>query len=234
MGKAFVGGSCFIGIDSVSRTAKHSGVVDALTPYHGWQKGIYLGQATDALSTADQALVVVDLDPIHVVSGKPRPQLLAEPMSMVAYLPVVEVLDREKNRQELADLLSETVEESFRDKLGELMKYVGHRTLKDPKDFYSSLEKLLGRRNSPILEVQDLQNFTKFFSDDSAVCERLIAWQNDRHQQPSSLSYPLGLEPAWLDYLVADLTVGGELANVTVPPWTAEDAGHPGNMTPEL
>lgn len=232
--RAFVGGSCFIGIDAVSQATRHAGVVSALTPYHGWHKGIYLGSASDALSKADQALVVVDLDPIHVVSGKPRPQLLAEPMSMVAYLPVVEILDREKNRQELARLLSEKVDSQFRDRLGELMKYVSHRTKQDSKGFYSSLEKLLGRRNCPILEGQELEDFTKSFSDDYAVRERLIAWQNDRHQQPSSLSYPLGLEPAWLDYLVADLTVGGDLATVTVPSWTAEDAGHPGEMMPEL
>ncbi|KAB0521046.1 CHC2 zinc finger domain-containing protein [Pseudomonas extremorientalis] len=230
--RAFVGGSCFIGIDAVSQATRHTGIVSALTPYHGWHKGIYLGRASDALSKADQALVVVDLDPIHVVSGKPRPQLLAEPMSMVAYLPVVEILDREKNSHELARLLSEKVDLKFRGRLGELMKYVSHRT-KNSKKFYSSLEQLIGRRDSPRLEGQELEDFTKFFSDDYAVRERLIAWQNDRHQQPSSLSNPLGLEPAWLDCLVADLTAGGDLATVTVPSWTAEDAGHPGEMMPE-
>ena len=232
--RAFVGGSCFIGIDAVSETTRHAGVVSALTPYHGWHKGIYMGRASDALSKADQALVVVDLDPIHVVSGKPRPQLLAEPMSMVAYLPVVEILDRDKNRHELARLLSEKVNLLSRDRLHELMKYVSHRKKQNPKGFYSSIEKLLARRNSPRLEGEELEDFTKSFSDDSAVRERLIAWQNDRHQQPSSLSYPLGLEPAWLDYLVADLTLGGDLATVTVPSWTAEDAGHPGEMMPDL
>jgi DNA primase catalytic core len=231
--RAFVGGSCFIGIDAVSQATRHVGVVSALTPYHGWHKGIYLGRESDALSKADQALVVVDLDPIHVVSGKPRPQLLAEPMSMVAYLPVVEILDREKNRQELANLLSGKVDPRFDDRLGELIKHVSYRT-KEGLRFYSSLEKLLGRRSNPILEGQELEDFTKFFSDDYAVRERLIAWQNDRHQQPSSLSNPLGLEPAWLDYLVTDLTVGGDLATVTVPSWTAEDAGHPGEMMTEL
>ncbi|MDD2162569.1 CHC2 zinc finger domain-containing protein [Pseudomonas sp. MIL19] len=232
--KAFVGGSCFIGIDAVSQATRHAGQVGALTPYHGWHKGIYLGRASDALSTADQALVVVDLDPIHVVSGKPRPQLLAEPMSMVAYLPVVEVLDRAKNSQGLAQLLSETVDSNFRDRLNELMFYASQRTKNNPDKFFAALRKLFDRRNSPPLDVEDLENFSRFFSDDYAVRERLIAWQKDRHQQPAPLSYPLGLEPAWLDYLIADLTVGGELANVTVPSWTAEDTGHPGNMTPEL
>lgn len=112
------------------------------------------------------------------------------------------------------------------------MEYVSHRTKKS-KDFYSSLKQLIGRRDSSRQERQELQDFTKFFSDDYAVRERFIAWQNDRHQQPSSLSNPLGLEPAWLDCLVADLTAGGDLATVTVPSWTAEDVGHPGEMMPE-
>ncbi|MCV4262364.1 CHC2 zinc finger domain-containing protein [Pseudomonas capsici] len=232
--RAFVGGSCFIGIDAVSQATRHAGVVSALTPYHGWHKGIYMGRASDALSKADQALVVVDLDPIHVVSGKPRPQLLAEPMSMVAYLPVVELLDRDKNCKALAHLLSDKTDAPSRARFGELMNYVSHQTKHNPKDFYSSLEKLVGWRNSPVLKEQELESFTKLFSDDSAVRERLIAWQNDRHQQPSSLSYPLGLEPAWLDYLVVDLTVSGDLTTVIVPSWTAEDGGHPREVLPEL
>ena len=42
---------------------------------------------------------MVDIDPVHVVSGKPRPQLLPEPMALVAYMPVVEVVDKKKERK---------------------------------------------------------------------------------------------------------------------------------------
>ncbi len=232
--RLFVGGSCFIGIDAVSQATRSAGVVSALTPYHGWHKGIYLGRESDALSKSDQALVVVDLDPIHVVSGKPRPQLLAEPMSMVAYLPIVEVLDRKENSRKLARSLRHNADPGFFDRLSELMEHADHRTKQSPETFYSCLKKLHERRNNPTLEGQELEDFAKLFSDHHAVRQRLIAWQNDRHQQPNARSNPLGLEPAWLDYLVADLTVVGDLATVAVPSWTAEDTGHPGDMMPEL
>lgn len=63
-----VGGSCFIGIDSVQKAKDQTGIVRLLTPYHGWHHGILQPSGSGALSKEDQALVVVDLDPVHVVS----------------------------------------------------------------------------------------------------------------------------------------------------------------------
>ncbi|WP_297841822.1 hypothetical protein, partial [Pseudomonas sp.] len=106
--KLGVGGSCFIGIDSVSQVKpEHFGTVRLLTPYHGWSKGILQPDCKGALSATDQALVVVDIDPVHVVSGKPRPQLLPEPMLLVAYLPIVEVIDKMRNAKGLVSALGD-------------------------------------------------------------------------------------------------------------------------------
>lgn len=58
-------------------------------------------------------MVVVDLDPVHVVSGRPRPQLLPEPMVLVAYLPVVELLDAEANKKKYAQRSEEGLRASF-------------------------------------------------------------------------------------------------------------------------
>lgn len=230
---AFRGQSCFIGIDAVSlQTKGHAGVVNALTPYHGWQKGIYLGRESDALSETDQALVVVDLDPVHVVSGKPRPQLLAEPMAMVAYLPVVEVISRGDNARAIAQLLSESVQPSFHERFGELMKNVSHRTKINQVGFYTAFRKLLEIRGSRSLAGQELEDFARIFSDEQAVRERLLIWQKDRHQQPCPTSGPMGLEAAWLDYLVVDLTVSGQLDTIRVPSWSAEDDGYSGEILP--
>lgn len=102
----FCGGSCFIGIDSASKPhAIVPGMIETMTPYHGWQKGILTSRTSGALSTHDQALVVADIDPVHVVTGKPRPQLLPEPMSLVAYVPIVELLDPDANRVALQQFL---------------------------------------------------------------------------------------------------------------------------------
>ena len=106
-----VGGSCFIGIDSVQKPKDPSGIVRLLTPYHGWQHGILQPSCQGALSDVDQALVVVDLDPVHLISGKPRPQLLPEPMSMVAYLPIVEVVRKETNAQALVAALRDQLKD---------------------------------------------------------------------------------------------------------------------------
>jgi hypothetical protein len=89
--KYAVGGSCFIGRESWSEGSKPLHQDAMVTPYAGWSKGIYYHQKTDALGIAEQAVVIADIDPSFMQEGKPRPQALAVPLQLVAYLPIVEV-----------------------------------------------------------------------------------------------------------------------------------------------
>ncbi len=234
-----VGGSCFIGSDSVQKPSKgQQGIVHLLTPYHGWQRGILQPSGHGALSEADQALVVVDMDPVHLVSGKPRPQLLPEPMSMVAYLPIVEVVRKEDNARALvADLQDQLTKEGCQTLETLLAKVALH----DAKDFDKALSELLDEKAKGVLSVEyggpSLDEFARFFSDPVAVRERILSSFQNFHQQPapSIKADGLDLAPAWLDFLVADLTWkhpdtdlrGGKRPRdghpaIRVPPWRPE------------
>lgn len=225
------GGSCFIGIDSATKQHGASpGLVEALTPYHGWRKGILSAKADGALSEDDQAMVVVDLDPVHVVSGRPRPQLLPEPMVLVAYLPVVELLDPEANKKNMYGALAKDSGLHFKksSKVEDIQNALGKvgttpKERKTPDSLWSAFGELL-KASKPNLDVSRLNVFAKHFVDDKAMRERLLAWERDRQQQPHAKNGPLGLEPAWLDFLEIDLTLQSdeELPTVKVPPWRSD------------
>ena len=234
--KIGIGGSCFIGIDSVCELKpEHAGIVRLLTPYHGWHKGILQSNCKGALSEADQALVVVDLDPVHVVSGKPRPQLLPEPMSLVAYLPIVEVVDKADNAEGLANALRNELTQKGCDDLRRILNAKtfpgGCGQLHTSEDFYTALSDLFAAKQngtlSPEIGGEALDAFAAFFGDPGAMRERILVWLKDRSQQPAPGAGEWRLEPAWLDFLVADLTwrYGDDGAPaIQVPPWLSESA----------
>lgn len=228
------GGSCFIGIDSVvPQNGHHAGIVHLLTPYHGWHKGILQPNGKGALSKTDQALVVVDLDPVHVVSGKPRPQLLPEPMSLVAYLPIVEVVNKQENAENLSTALKDVLTPEGQNVLRRLLKAKTFPApcgpLHERGAFGKALEELLeAKRNgelTPDVGGETLDTFAALFGDASAVRERIMAWLKDRHQQPAPKAGKEQLEPAWLDFLVADLTWeahADDAPSIRVPAWRAD------------
>lgn len=232
--KLSVGGSCFIGIDSVSNSKfDHTGSIHLLTPYHGWSKGILQPDCKGALSPIDQALVVVDLDPVHVVSGKPRPQLLPEPMSLVAYLPIVEIIDKQENSKRLVDALGEELTAVGQNHLRDILSSEAFPETCGPLHerhvFAEALKKLLEDKESGKLNSEKggaaIEVFKDFFGDPRAVRERIFAWLKDRHQQPAPRAGELRLEPAWLDFLVADITwrhIGEEHPKIRVPSWMEE------------
>ncbi|AJX01083.1 CHC2 zinc finger family protein [Burkholderia gladioli] len=227
------GGSCFIGIDSATnRHGNYAGLIETLTPYHGWRRGILTARADGALSDADQALVVADIDPVHVVSGKPRPQLLPEPVVLVAYLPIVELLDSDVNKVNLHRVLVEDGPPQIdgaanaNDVQAALAQVA---TASHPRKRVESLWKAFDDlRNSASSDGVELDNFAKLFADDKSVRERLRAWARDRHQQPHAAYGPLNLEPAWLDFLDVDLTLreGQSFPSIAVPPWHRDAASH--------
>lgn len=231
--KLSAGGSCFIGIDSVSGgKSDYTGMVHLLTPYHGWSNGILRTDCKGALTPADQALVVVDMDPVNVVSGKPRPQLLPEPMTLVAYLPLVEVIDKSRNATGLVDSMGADLTLSGLAKLQDVLTDEAFPEacgqLHTAGEFSEAFEKLLASKADGSISADSggttIEVFKEFFGDPRAIRDRLFAWLKDRHQQPAPKSGELGLEPAWLDFLVADLTWDYEAEyhpRIRVPPWSA-------------
>ena len=231
--KISAGGSCFIGINSVNRMHENAGAVGSLTPYHGWQRGILLANSEGALSKGDQTLVVVDIDPVHVVSGRPRPQLLPEPMSLVAYLPIVEILDKRKNAEAMTHALQADLERADLNRVKELFLADGFplesACLHDRRKFYEVYQLLLDQRAPDLRSLGGtgaLNAFVDYFGDPEALRKRLLAWNNERHQQPSFVDGSLQLEPAWLDFLVADLTCTGALPRIRVPSWRPDLEGN--------
>lgn len=235
------GNSCFIGIDSVSRSPLSTGTVKLLTPYHGWLTGILQPDCKGALSGKDQALVVVDIDPVHVVSGKPRPQLLPEPMALVAYLPIVEVVDKEQNDKALAEALVHADKRHAKApddataaevaKVEDLLKCSLFTSTDSPptKDGFGRAYQALKKIRSGTVDVdcRALADFSEFFGDPKAVCERFNAWHRNRHQQPGvKVGSNNRSEPAWVDFLIADLTCGGELPRLEVPAWRSLGSCH--------
>ncbi|MGN7838495.1 CHC2 zinc finger domain-containing protein [Stenotrophomonas sp. 22385] len=238
------GESCFIGIDSVTRSPSPGGVVKLLTPYHGWHTGILQPDGKGALSNKDEALVVVDMDPVHVVSGKPRPQLLPEPMTLVAYMPVVEVVDKVQNGRMLAEALvsiekpqrqttleeaawvaknAQTLAELETLLTSKLFSSIGTPCTKE--EFEQAYNRLKTAHSGMIDEAEHIEtarSLSAFFPNPSAVYERFNAWHKDRHQQPGlKVGGSEGIEPAWLDFLVADLTCRGDIPALEVPSWAA-------------
>jgi DNA primase catalytic core len=220
------GGSCFIGIDSATKPNNgHVGIIETLTPYHGWRKGILTARADGALHETDQALVVADIDPVHVVSGRPRPQLLPEPIALIAYLPVVELLDPDTTKDNLHRALANYGDQPFstssnshavRDALSQIA--TAPNFCKKPDVLWSHLGDLLD--GGLTLDGERLERFAKLFPDPKAIRERLRAWERDRHQQPNRGHG--ALEPAWVDFLEVDLTLREDkpLPFITVPPWS--------------
>lgn len=64
-----------------------------------------------------------------------------------------------------------------------------------------------------------MEKFSEFFRDPKAICDRFNAWSSSRHQQPGPKGAGNSYEPAWVDFLVADLTCNGELPVMEVPAW---------------
>ena len=188
--------------------------------------------------------MVVDIDPVHVVSGKPRPQLLPEPMALVAYIPVVEVVDKEQNGRRLAETLVRA-DKPYPQKPDDEAEWLAQRAFKVDEveallkermfssgaaphckdhfnDAYEKLKAVRLGKTDDAKYVALVDVFSKFFGDPKAVCERFNAWHQDRHQQPSSkVGGSKGYEPAWLDFLIADLTYDGGLPKLEVPAWCA-------------
>jgi DNA primase catalytic core len=86
------GGSCLIGYRAWDeRPSKNKS-----GPYHGEMPGLYVpvdGGRISPLGPRERALVIVDIDPIDPAMPNPRPQYRADPVRLVAHMPIVEMAE---------------------------------------------------------------------------------------------------------------------------------------------
>lgn len=214
-GSGLKGGSCFIGRESWKTGAAAHGYIEALTPYHGWSKGVYYNSKGDPLSENDQALVIADIDPHNMLEGKPRPQMLPVPLQLVAYLPVVETIDYETLDQSLCAAIPVTSGlniPSFKKQ-----ELIGQ--LKNRSDFW----KLVALSGSNI-KSSFFEDFSKNFSDEKSIQERAKSYFNNGHQQPFSsvVKQDLLASPAFYDWIEVDMTLSERdaIPCISVPSWT--------------
>lgn len=204
-GKHGVGGSCFIG-----RASWHHGDFGSCmlppTPYHGWSHGILYSGKDDPLSEKEQALLIADIDPVHMAEGKPRPQSLSNPLQLVAYLPIIESLENSTkdlpfaNRAELSEIL-ETIARKI--------AIAGVPTSSQLHHTQTGL-------------ANELDKLADMCADGKSLRSRTEAWRNDSNEQPYFGSAP----PALVDWIPVDLTprtseAGPELPKLLVPPWSS-------------
>lgn len=211
IGKGLVGGSCFIGRGSWKSVHSEPGYLSSLTPYHGWSKGIYYNDRSDALSDRDQAVVIADIDPYNMLEGKPRPQTMPVPLQLVAYLPVVEHVDWQKT------------ESAFFGAAGLSVSAGGNGVrpkclARDEADFWVSVERAIA---APAPE--NFKRLWEHFPDAATVASRAAAfWNNGAIQPAFDAPGANGFgSPALYDWIDVSLSLtGGEnLAKVEVPPW---------------
>jgi len=193
--KQAIGGSCFIGRESWNN-AKKSIFHDLITPYAGWSKGIYYNNPNDALGQTEQAVVIADIDPSFMQEGKPRPQALAVPLQLVAYLPIAELT--EKNRVEFYTTLSETTA-------------------------LINTAEMFGRNISPEApgahQIQEL--ISTIFDEDNVkpLSDRYNHWRDYWRANPTA-----GIPPVITDWLTVDPYDENDLApNIFIPSFPPSD-----------
>ncbi|MCH9649578.1 MAG: toprim domain-containing protein [Deltaproteobacteria bacterium] len=93
IGKEGIGNSCFIGHGCWDiEASKVPKSVSSQNPYHGLTPGIFRQheEGRGSLGSKEQALVIADVDPLHSITGQPRPQSQPPALELVAHLPIIE------------------------------------------------------------------------------------------------------------------------------------------------
>jgi hypothetical protein len=230
------GGSCVIAKSSWSMTREAPGHILAATPYSGWSRGIYYNRPEDVLTRKEQAVVIVDIDPIYMNEGKPRPQALPTPVQLVAHLPVVEMLDEKRlvaaytpengglvttstSLKRPAEAMkiheAEAVAKAFQ-QVSAFLSKVGPARLVDSRSILPNGNELF----------DEAKAMARFFSEPTGWSSRLECWSRNWREIPF-----YGQPPTLIDWLPVDLSPSeGRLPTIFVPPWGAEFGGNPSSL----
>jgi hypothetical protein len=218
--KDSVGGSCVIGRESWKDGKDSPGIPSLITPYSGWSRGIYYNDKNDPLGKNEQAMVIVDIDPINMMEGKPRPQALPVPLQLVAHLPITETIDWRVKPGYTEP--SQHISLPFKryDELGnvieKILKIQPKSQLVNPNSKHENEKSLF----------ETAKDLASYFGDEKengkTVFEnRLDKWKEDGRELPYA-NYP----PALMDWLWVDLTPPSDEDNypeIFVPPWVSKD-----------
>jgi hypothetical protein len=214
IGNDLVGGSCFVGKGSWKTAHSAPGYLAAITPYHGWSKGVYYNDGNDALSRHDQAVVIADIDPYNMLEGKPRPQTMPVPLQLVAYLPLVECVDWQSTESTLLSSHG-------------LPLIVGIRSsgfkkpTREEDKFWSAVQGAIAAPTEA-----NFRSLWTHFPDPDAVSARAAAFWHDGAIQPSAGSQAQSAfgSPALYDWIDVSLSLSGSdtLRSVGVPFWQKE------------
>ena len=225
------GGSCVIAKSSWSTAREAPGHLLAATPYSGWSRGIYYNRSEDVLTRKEQAVVIVDIDPIYMNEGKPRPQALPMPVQLVAHLPVVEMLDEtrlvEAYTPENGGFIpvstsprspakamkiqeAKAVANAFQ-QVSAFLNKVDPASLVDSRSVLPNGSELF----------DEAKAMADFFSEPSGWSSRLECWSRNWREMPF-----YGPPPTLIDWLPVDLSpIEGRLPTVFVPPWGTDFGG---------
>jgi hypothetical protein len=225
------GGSCVIGKSSWAGAKDAPGKLILATPYSGWSRGIYYSKQSDALGPKEQAMVIVDIDPVYMNEGKPRPQALAAPIQLVAHLPVVEMVEPERLNDSYVPANGGFVGE--RPKKAKLPMGMHERAkvqgaFQDLGEYVQQLEanRLLNATTAMSDGVRidkTAEALAAYFGDPTGWAGRLDCWRRNWRELPF-----YGPPPALIDWLPVDLSPNGGLATVFVPPWGGDEPLHEG------
>jgi hypothetical protein len=205
-GRFGCGESCIIGHDSWGKEGVEGVGFPGPGPYHGPLPGIYHPGHfhSGRLGKKEQALVIADVDPVYSPEGKPRPQMLPPPLSLVAHLPIIESINPEDGKagcrcQRWLSLDRMRDFRVFAEKLLDTISTVRGNTSHDrsPEKLANVLEEL---------EIFVLNSGKPDKEQSGWLKERRLAYL--REHANSSRNWP---PPVALDWLFADLT--GEHAN---------------------
>ena len=211
-GKDLSGGSCIIGRKSWDHKGTGKvGVQDHITPYAGWSRGIYYNGPEDALGKEEQALVIADIDPSHMLEGRPRPQVLPVPLQLVAHLPIIESVDPHI----LGTRSSEWTGEAWAPIASNLELPLNMVHWEKIANLANAMQ---NEKLSPFGPAEELGKLITKAGQGKAFTNRLEHWKKNCRDMPSSSP-----SPAFIDWIWVDLTPNeGRVADVFVPPWSNE------------
>lgn len=199
------GQSCFVGTDCWEKDgAQKEAYMPDYSVYHGALPGIYHQYDTrkghGSLGQKEQALLICDVNPAAVV-GKPRPESLFHPLTLVAHLPVIESCkytsrmktangndcgfyercrcDRAKKRS-CDDIVVQSLEKLAKH-IAQLKSAKTSAHDKNPDEVYNALLKIG-------IEL-----------DSSGLKERAVKYLQFHRCNPQSISPPTMLDWIWVD-----------------------------------
>jgi hypothetical protein len=192
------GQSCFIGLDDSVNSDEHADI----GPYHGVLPGIFRQNdpKCGCLDKNEQAMVIVDIDPIYAAPSKPRQQVYPQSLSLVAHLPIIE---------------SHVLKAKQKDDLWTSFRYLWETKSKLPQRNTSHLDqdevkKIIGSLEC-LISVTNAEANKEFPS--TWLEDRMESFKEHHKSHPQMLPPPVAIDWLWVD------TEESNAPEIEVPPY---------------